>query len=71
MIALRENRGQQAIERYYSPEAITAAVTAVIQPGKVNGVSRQVRISLLCPLRVETVPVKGKAEPLAADFSVP
>jgi len=71
LIALRENRGQYPIEKYYPPEAITAAVTAVIQPGKLNGGSRQVRISLLCPLRVETVSLKGKTVPLAANFSVP
>jgi pimeloyl-ACP methyl ester carboxylesterase len=71
LMALRENRGQHPIERYYPPEAITAAVTAVLQPGKISGGSRQIRISLLCPLRVETVSVKGKDEPLAADFSVP
>lgn len=71
LMALRENRGQYPIEHYYPPEAITAAVTAVMQPGKLNGRSRQVKISLLCPLRIDTVLLKGKSQPLAADFSVP
>ena len=71
LVALRENRGRSPIEKYYPPEAITSAVTAVIQPGKLHGNSRQVKISLLCPLRVETVSLNGKSEPLAADFSIP
>ena len=33
LVGYRENRHQQAVERWYPPEAITRAVTAVIVPG--------------------------------------
>lgn len=67
MAGTRENRHTLPIERWYPPEEITRAVTAVVVPGGTNGGTRQVEIRLLDRMRVESV--KGK--PLAADFTMP
>lgn len=71
LMAVRENRHQSKIEQYYPPEVITRAITALATPGPVRGRTQEVRISLLCPLRNDTILVNGKRTPLAADFSLP
>ena len=69
LIALRENRGRESIERFYPPEGIARAMTAVIRPGKMRGGVREVEIGLVCPLRETGVVVNGQRKPLAASFS--
>ena len=71
LVALRENRQQEAIEAYYPPEAITRAITAVARKGTTAKGVQQVHIDLLCPLQNDEVTVDGETLPLAADFSVP
>lgn len=71
MMALRENRHREVMERFYPPEAISRPLTAVATPGLVRGGERLVRIELYCPLANATVVHQGKRQPLAADFSVP
>ena len=67
----RENRHQQAVERWYPPEAITRAVTAIAVPGPRKGDRRSVEIRLYDRLKNETVVLGGKPQLLAADFTVP
>jgi pimeloyl-ACP methyl ester carboxylesterase len=71
LVALRENRKREPIERFYPPEAITRALTAhaTAEPER-DGV-RDVSIRLLCPLIHDTVPTGEGPAPLAADFSTP
>ena len=71
LLALRENRQREWIERYYPPEAITRPLTAVLQAGVEQGGKQKVRIDLLCPLARESVVERGKKQPLAADFTLP
>lgn len=71
LMAVRENRHREKMEKYYPPEVITRAITAVATPGPVRGRTQEVRISLLCPLHNDTVLIAGKRTPLAADFSLP
>jgi len=72
LVAIRENLERDPIEKYYPPEAITSAVTAVVMENHRHGSGRRdVEISLVCPLAVDSVKVNGKRQELAADFSVP
>ena len=74
MTGSRENRHTVPVEKYYPPEEITRAVTAVVVPGKRSAGAtpgtgtREVEIRLLDRLRVEKT-AGGKT--LAADFTVP
>lgn len=70
LLALRENRHQSPIERYYPPEAITRPMTAIVQAGPVRGGIQPVTIRLLPSLKHETVFHQGRQQPLAGDFSV-
>jgi pimeloyl-ACP methyl ester carboxylesterase len=67
MVGFRENRGREPVEKWYPPEGITRAVTAVAIPGP----SGKVEIRLIDRMRTETVMIGGKRQPLAADFTVP
>ncbi|MEK7949548.1 esterase/lipase family protein [Luteolibacter soli] len=67
LIGHRENRHQQPVERWYPPEAITRAVTAVAVPGP----GHTVEIRLYNRAKTETITLGGKPQPLAADFTVP
>ncbi len=67
----RANQGREAVERWYPPEAITRAVTAVAVPGPERNGVRQVEIRLYDRLKTETAFLKGKRRTLAADFTVP
>ena len=67
MIGFRENRGREPIEKWYPPEGITRAVTAVAVPGP----SGKIEIRLIDRMHAETVTIAGKTQPLAADFTVP
>jgi pimeloyl-ACP methyl ester carboxylesterase len=71
LLGVRENRGAAPIERYYPPEAITRAVSAWAEAGPAVAGIRSVKISLLCPIRHDSVTVGGEARPLAADWTVP
>ncbi len=67
LAALRENKGREAIEEHFPPEAITRPLTALITKESDN----QARIDLLCPLYHEQIDYHGERRPLAADYSVP
>lgn len=71
LVAIRENRHQEAIERHYPPEAITRPLTAVCTTGPIRHGVRDVEIRLLCPLANDKWELDGKTHPLAADFSAP
>lgn len=71
LTALRENRKRDALEKFYPPEAITRPLTAFATASPVRGGVCRVQIELLCPLVNSSVEIKGKRQPLAADFSVP
>ncbi|MGV3661488.1 MAG: esterase/lipase family protein [Prosthecobacter sp.] len=71
MMALRENKGREPIERYYPPEAIARPLTAVAWGEAAKGGEQEVRIQLLCPLSNDSVMINGRRQTLAADFSVP
>ena len=67
MVGYRENRGRDAVEKWYPPEGITRAVTAVAIPGPAGNVE----IRLIDRMHTETVTIGGKRQPLAGDFTVP
>jgi alpha/beta superfamily hydrolase/ADP-ribosylglycohydrolase len=69
LTALRENRQEEQLERYYPPEAITRPVTAVVEKGRLVDSVREVTVRLLCPLANDTVRVDGRRQPLAGDFT--
>lgn len=71
MMAMRENKGREPIERFYPPEAIARPLTAVAFPGASKKNELEVSIQLLCPLSNDSVMIGGKRQALAADFSVP
>lgn len=71
MMAMRDNKGREPIERFYPPEAITRPLTALALPGAIKKDEREVSIQLLCPLSNDSVLIDGKRQALAADFSVP
>ena len=71
LTALRENRHQEALEKFYPPEAITRPLTAFATASPVSRGVCKVQIELLCPLVNSSIEYKGKKQPLAADFSVP
>ena len=71
MLALRENRGREPIEKFYPPEAITRPITAVAFEGAPSDGYRNVTVRLLCPLYSEEIRFAGKLQPLAADFTAP
>lgn len=70
LIALRENKHRDPLERFFPPEAITRPVTAVAHAGPIHRGVQRVRIQILCSLQNDTVIHQGKRQPLAADFSV-
>ncbi|MES2920515.1 MAG: alpha/beta hydrolase [Verrucomicrobiota bacterium] len=67
LVGFRENRGSEAVEKWYPPEGITRAVTAVAIPGPRGNVE----IRLIDRMRAENLAVAEKRQPLAADFTVP
>jgi pimeloyl-ACP methyl ester carboxylesterase len=71
LVALRENRQRDPIERFYPPEAITRALTAHAEAGPEREGVREVTIRLLCPLLNDEVAGRDGPVPLAADFSAP
>jgi pimeloyl-ACP methyl ester carboxylesterase len=71
LIGYRENRHVQPVERWYPPEAITRAVTAVAVPGPMKSGLRTVEIRLYDRLKTERAALGGKPQLLAADFTVP
>lgn len=71
LLALRENKHQLPIEKYYPPEVISRPLTVVAEKGPIVQGKQTVRVRLVCPLKNETVKLYGKEMPLAADFSIP
>ncbi|MCW1914706.1 alpha/beta hydrolase [Luteolibacter sp. GHJ8] len=71
LIGHRDNHRREAIEKWYPPEAINRAVTAVAIPGAMRQGKREVEIRLYDRLQTESVVIAGKREHLAADFTVP
>ncbi|MBK1815535.1 alpha/beta hydrolase [Luteolibacter yonseiensis] len=69
LAGFRENRGRTAVEKWYPPEGITRAVTAVAIPGPSRNGVRSVEIRLIDRMRTETFG-KNRAT-LATDFTVP
>lgn len=69
LVGFRENRNREAVEKWYPPEGITRAVTAVAIPGASRNGVRSVEIRLIDRMRTETFG-KNRAT-LAADFTVP
>lgn len=67
MVGYRENRGRDTIEKWYPPEGITRAVTAVAVPGA----SGKVEVRLIDRMHAETATISGKRQTLAGDFTVP
>jgi len=67
LVGFRKNSGREAVEKWFPPEGITRAVTAVAIPST----SGNVEIRLIDRTRTETVTVGGKSHLLAADFTVP
>lgn len=71
LVGFRANKGRSPIEKWYPPEGIVRAITAVAIPGpRRNGV-RQVEVLLIDRLHTDSWTVAGKSHPLAADFTVP
>lgn len=68
LVGSRANRRRLPVERWYPPENITRAVTAVAVP--LSG-KHQIEIRLIDRLHEETIELGGRRQPLAADFSVP
>lgn len=71
LVGVRQNRYEQPIERYYSPEIISRPLTAVAFAGPRQADVQLVTIQLLNPAAVKSVLYHGRRVPLAADFSVP
>ncbi len=71
LVGIRDNKGREPVEKWYPPEAITRAVTAVVVPGSMKDGVRQVEIRLYDRLNTESIAVAGKRQTLAADFTVP
>lgn len=67
----RANTGRSKIEKWYPPEGITRAVTAVAVPGKTVAGIRQTEIRLIDRNRTESMAIRGKRETLSANFTVP
>lgn len=67
LAGFRENRGRELVEKWYPPEGITRAVTAVAITGK----SGQVEIRLIDRMHTDSIRIGGKKQTLAADFTVP
>ncbi|MES2439273.1 MAG: alpha/beta fold hydrolase [Verrucomicrobiota bacterium] len=69
LVGFRENRGRDAVEKWYPPEGITRAVTAVAIPGPAKNGTKSVEIRLIDRMHTETF---GRHHAtLAADFTVP
>jgi hypothetical protein len=75
LIAFRENRRREPIERFYPPEGIVSPVTAtlrfVAEPGRADGAPREAALRLSDPRHVESVRLGAQPYPLEADFSAP
>ena len=67
LVGIREHRSLDPVEKWYPPQAITRAVTAVAIPMSPGSVE----IRLIDRMRTETLTVRGTRQPLAADFTVP
>ncbi len=70
LVALRENKNREPLERFYPPEVIARPVTAVATAGPRQGRIQPVTVQLLSPLALDTVVYRGRRQPLAADFSI-
>ncbi|MES2658578.1 MAG: alpha/beta hydrolase [Verrucomicrobiota bacterium] len=69
LVGIRENRGRSAVEKWYPPEGITRALTAVAVPGESRNGVRSITIRLIDRMQTEMF---GKSHAvLAADFTVP
>ncbi len=69
LLGIRENHQLEPVEKYYPPEAITRAVTAVAIAGPVKHGIKQVEVRLIDRMHTETFNRNGAT--LAADFTVP
>src|ERR1700674_853895 len=75
LIAFRENRRREAIERFYPPEGIVGPVTATLhfvpESGRAGGAPREAVLRLSDPRRVESVRLGAQSYPLEADLTAP
>ncbi|HEY5894931.1 MAG TPA: alpha/beta hydrolase [Chthoniobacterales bacterium] len=71
LVGFRENRNRNPIEKWYPPEGIVRAVTAVAIPGPNRDGVRQVEVCLINRLHTDSWMIAGKRQQLAADFTVP
>ncbi len=70
LLAVRENRHAEPIERFFPPEAISRALTAVVrETGRRNG-ERYLEIELLNTLQQDEIVKGGKTIPIAANTTV-
>jgi len=71
MVGYRTNRHRESHEQWYSDKLITRAVTAVVIPGPARDGQRSAEIRLYDRHKTESIPVAGRKQTLAWDFSVP
>jgi len=75
LIAFRENRRREPIERFYPPEGIVGPVTATLhfvpESGRAAGAPREAALELSDPRRVESVRLGAQSYPLEEDFTAP
>lgn len=69
MVGIRDNRGRQPVEKWYPPEGITRAVTAVAISRPARPGVRAVEIRLIDRMREDSIAPHHQR--LAADFTVP
>jgi pimeloyl-ACP methyl ester carboxylesterase len=71
LVGIRHNERREPVEKWYPPEGITRAVTAVVVPGSMKNGVRRVEVRLYDRMKSGSTVIGGKEEPLAADFTVP
>lgn len=71
LCAYRKNAGREPIEKYYPPEGITRALTAVADVHSLPDGKREIEVALYCPVKCSTIVWNGQRKVLAADFSTP
>ena len=75
LVAVRENRGEESLDRFRPPEGIIRPLTAVLIPSPVDPRHRQAprgaTLAFYDPLTLELLPAGPYLVPLAGDFTTP
>ena len=75
LVAVRENRGFEALDRFRPPEGIVRPLTALLIPSYPDPdrpeLPRSVHLAFYDPLNTELLPAGPYRVPLAADFTTP